>query len=104
MVSKYFSVVAKLITGGAAPIDVNTGFFAVNAKAMAKLNEFRLERYPEPQMFILAARSGLRIQEVEVEQRPRRSGCSTLGLFSAARFFYRFNIFVLGELLRGRTR
>ncbi len=103
LITRYFSRVAKIVTDGMAPSDVNTGFFALNSKAISNLNACRLERYPEPQMFILAARSGLRMQEIEVSQRPRESGRSTLGLLSAARFFYRFNVFVLGEMLKGRT-
>lgn len=100
----YFVWVARLITRGRSPNDVNTGFFAVNAKAVRILNRFQLERYPEPQIFVLACREGLRVNEIVVEQRERRYGTSTLTIMQAARLFYRFSIFILGELTRGRNK
>jgi glycosyltransferase involved in cell wall biosynthesis len=102
LVTRYFSLLAKFITTGRVPSDINSGFFALNRNAMETLNRHQLERYPEPQMFILATRNGLRIKEVSVVQSTRRHGKTSLNLFSAARFFYRFNIFILGEILRGR--
>ena len=46
---------------------------------------------------------------VEVDPDPERWGrlevpASTLGMMHAARLFYRFNVFVLGELMRGRSK
>lgn len=44
------------------------------------------------------------MNEIAVEQRERRYGTSTLTIMQAARLFYRFNIFILGELTRGRGK
>lgn len=99
LVKTYFGFVSRLMTRGEAPADVNSGFIAVNRTAMATLNNFALERYPEPQIVIVACRRGLRVRGVEVEQEPRRVGRSTLGLAQALRMVYRFSMFVLGELL-----
>lgn len=96
----YYTWVAKLVTRGRAPRDVNTGFFAANRKAITTLNRFGLERFPEPQMFVLACRENLRVTEVSIEQKPRRMGRTTLGVMHALRMLYRFNVFVMGELLR----
>jgi len=101
MVKSYFVAVAKMLTGGAAPNDVNTGFFAMNRHAVATLSHQMLDRFPEPQLFILACRENLRVTELPVEQVEREFGASTLSLTQAAAMFYRFNMFVLGELLRG---
>ena len=98
----YLRQVASLVTGGRAPHDVNTGFMATNRQAIEKLNTFSLDRFPEPQIFILACREGLRVSEVFIEQRPRQYGHSSLNLGQALRLFYRFNVFVLNELLRSR--
>ena len=83
----YFVSVARLITRGRGPSDLNTGFFALSAKAVGILNRFQLERYPEPQIFVLACREGLRLEEIRVEQLERRYGASTLTLLQAARLF-----------------
>jgi glycosyltransferase involved in cell wall biosynthesis len=98
----YFSLLVRVITRGRAPSDINTGFFAANRTAMALLNRFTLERYPEPQLIVIACREGLRVRQVDVEQQERLQGSSTLGVFQAMRMLYRFNVFVLNELIRGR--
>jgi len=104
LVKAYFGTVAKLMTRGAAPRDVNTGFFAMNRRAIATMNQNIFERFPEPQLFILACRENLRLTEVPIEQVEREFGTSTLNLIQAVAMLYRFNMFVLGELLRGSRR
>jgi glycosyltransferase involved in cell wall biosynthesis len=99
----YFNWVARLMTRGLSPSDVNSGFFAVTAAGAAKLNAFSLERFPEPQLFVLACRAGLRLREIPIKQFERRRGRTTLNMFGAIRMFYRFNVFVLGEMLRRRS-
>lgn len=102
-VKAYIRILASLATKGAAPSDVNTGFFAANRLAMREINRHQLERYPEPQMFIQACRSGLRVREVLVEQLERMHGDSTLNYIEGARMIYRISILVLSELLRIRS-
>ncbi|NQV81445.1 MAG: glycosyltransferase family 2 protein [Alphaproteobacteria bacterium] len=102
LVKKYFEVVASLVTAGNAPRDVNTGFFALNRTAMKVLNRYEFERFPEPQLFVLACRRGLRVREFEIQQLERSSGQSTLSGIQAMRMLWRFNIFVVNELLGPR--
>ena len=98
----YFRVVARWMTGGRAPDDVNSGFFAVDGHAMGVLNRNGFERFPEPEMFVLACRSGLEVVNIAVQQRRRADGVSTLGPVPAMQMFFRFNVFALNELLRRR--
>jgi glycosyltransferase involved in cell wall biosynthesis len=100
VVRGYLSQIASLMTGGKAPKDVNSGFFSANLKSVARINEFGLDRFPEPQIYVLAPRNGLVIASLEIEQSERRHGASTVTLSHAIRLFYRFNIFVLAELLQ----
>jgi glycosyltransferase involved in cell wall biosynthesis len=102
VVKAYFSILARMVTGGRAPGDINTGFFAANRTALALLNQFTLERYPEPQLIVTACREGLRVREVEIEQRERGQGRTTLGAGQALRMVYRFNVFVINEVMRER--
>jgi glycosyltransferase involved in cell wall biosynthesis len=102
VVRGYISAIARLVTNGGVPGDVNSGFFAANLAAMKILNNCRLERFPEPQMYILACHHGLRVSEVSVEQQARKHGSSTITFGHALRIVYRFNIFVLSELLQWR--
>lgn len=98
LVKSYFSTIAAWITRGGAPSDVNSGFFALNRDAMIKINTATLERFPEPQMLILAHVNGLRIAEVPITQSPRRQGKTTLSISQAARLIYRFSVFAAAEI------
>ncbi|MCG8690144.1 MAG: glycosyltransferase family 2 protein [Minwuiales bacterium] len=104
LVRKYFSYLARILTKGRSPKDVNTGFFGVTRHALNVLNQYQLERFPEPQMFILACRNELRVSEIEILQNNRVQGKSTLSLDQAVRMFYRFSIFVLTECLQGAAK
>ena len=88
------------MTHGRAPQDVNSGYFAATAHAAEVMNEYQLERYPEPQMYVLACRRELKIKEIPVEQLDRKHGSSSLTINRAALLMYRFSIFVLAELLQ----
>jgi glycosyltransferase involved in cell wall biosynthesis len=100
LVRGYLSQIARLLTRGKAPRDVNSGFFSANLKSASKINEFSLDRFPEPQICVLAPRNGLIVANLEIEQSERKYGTSTVTLGHAVRLFYRFNIFVLAELLQ----
>ena len=100
----YYAALARLATRARAPRDVNTGFFAVSRQAAETLRECELERYPEPEMYILACRSGLRVEEVMVEQNARQHGRSTLQAGGAFRAFLHFNFFLLNELIGRPSR
>ncbi len=102
IVRGYISAMAQILTKGSVPGDVNSGFFAAGLPAIEILNNCRLERFPEPQMYILACRHGLRVTEVPVEQMERKHGSSTITFGHALRIVYRFNIFVLSEMLHRR--
>ncbi|MBS38996.1 MAG: hypothetical protein CMO26_24125 [Thiotrichales bacterium] len=96
----YLTVVAKLMSGGKAPEDVNSGIFAANSRAIRILNNAELEQFPEPQMYVLAARRGLKLESIPVQQMERKYGSSTVTIGHALQLFYRFNIFALAELVQ----
>jgi glycosyltransferase involved in cell wall biosynthesis len=99
LVKLYFSTIASAITRGGVPKDVNSGFIALNQTAIVAISDIILERFPEPQMFIIAHAIGLRISEVAVTQNPRHHGKTTLSVTHAARLIYRFSVFAAGEIL-----
>tara|TARA_Y100001960_G_C14754645_1_gene870546 strand:- start:706 stop:1431 length:726 start_codon:yes stop_codon:yes gene_type:complete len=100
VVRNYLSLVSRLMTRNRTPSDVNSGFFAISYKAMAILNVLQFERYPEPQMFTMAGRQKLTVKEISVQQAERTHGASTITIARALGMFYRFNVFVLGELIQ----
>jgi glycosyltransferase involved in cell wall biosynthesis len=104
VVKGYMSFLARLLTRGAAPSDVNSGFFAMGRRAMQVLSKTRYERFPEPELFVTACLEGLRVGSVEVEQRARTEGRSTVSWVAAVRMLFRFNLFAMGQLVRRRAR
>jgi len=100
LVKTYFNVFSRWITGGCSPSDVNTGFFAANSVAVAQLNQSTLERFLEPEMFISACAAGLRMGSLLIEQEDRLEGRSTINALAGMRMFFRFNVFVFGQLMR----
>jgi glycosyltransferase involved in cell wall biosynthesis len=96
----YLAFVARLVTRGRVPADVTSGFFAFSKAAINVLRTYHFERFSEPQTYILASRRNLRIGEVPIVQLPRDQGKSTVTIGQAIRLVYRFNMFVLAELLQ----
>lgn len=103
LVKAYMNFVAMLLTRGAVPRDVNSGFFAINRAGIARLEGSHLERFPEPELYVSAWRVGARLLAVNVQQRPRQHGASSFGWIAAARMLFRFSMFALGQLFQ-RTR
>lgn len=102
LVRGYISRVGKVMTLGRTPDDLNSGFLALGEPGVRVLSTMLLERYPEPQIALLAAWSGLRIGHIDVEQLDRHHGRSSIGLRQGLQMFYRFNLYVLSEFLGGR--
>ena len=97
----FFSPLARTLTRGRTRSNINSGSFADSDKAVAILSAFYLERFPEPEMYILACPHRVSLGEIPVTQAPRRHRNSTITLRQACQMLYRFNVFVLGELLQG---
>ncbi|MDC0073393.1 glycosyltransferase family 2 protein [Alphaproteobacteria bacterium] len=96
---KYISYTAKFIVYNQLPNDLSSGFIAINNKTAELISKSPLERYPEPEIMMLAARSKLIIKSVKVEQSDRIIGKSSISYFRGLLLLYRFNIFLIGELL-----
>ena len=87
------------MTRNNAPSDVNSGFFAINKSAANELNQLMLERYPEPETYIHLSKNGFRLMNIEINQIKRKMKTSSLNIFNGIRMFYKFNIFILSELI-----
>ena len=96
---KYISYMAKFIVYNQLPNDLSSGFIAINNRTAKLISKSPLERYPEPEIMMLAARSKLIIKSIEVEQAERMIGKSSISYLRGLLLLYRFNIFIIGELL-----
>jgi Predicted glycosyltransferases len=100
----YYNFVSRIITNGKAPKDINSGFFAINTKAALHLEERRLERYPEPEIYIYLCMKNLIMKQIFINQKPRILKKSTIGFINGLQMFYRFNIYILTELIKMRRQ
>jgi dolichol-phosphate mannosyltransferase len=98
-VRAYYRVVGGMLVGRLAAADLTSGFMAFSRRAAAAVARWDLDRYPEPEIVLLAHRHGLVIDAVPIEQAERQFGRSTISLRRGVLLFYRFNMFVLGQLL-----
>jgi glycosyltransferase involved in cell wall biosynthesis len=99
-VRDYMSTVVRLVSRNSSPVDVTSGFIALDRRAAKVLNQGMLEQYPEPQMCLLIGRSDLATCEIRIDQKDRAFGRSTITVGQALRFLYRFNIIVLASLFQ----
>lgn len=91
----YITAIAKIMLQTNLPCDLNSGFIAMNKKAMRIVNVIDLDRYPEPQIIIIGASNKLVINEVPVKQKQRTEGKSSLNMFQALRLLYRVSVYAL---------
>jgi glycosyltransferase involved in cell wall biosynthesis len=63
---------------GVRVTDATSGFWAFGARAIALLAEEHPPGYPEPELLLLLARSGIRVVEVPVSMNPRLAGRTSL--------------------------
>jgi len=91
----YITLISKIMLQTDLPCDLNSGFIAMNTKAMKVVNAVDLDRYPEPQIIIIGASNKLVINEVPVIQNNRSEGKSSLNIFQAFRLLYRVSVYAL---------
>jgi len=103
LVHLYYRGVARLMTGQATVHDLTSGLHALNIRTAVRLRELPLERYPEPEIAILALIGGLKVGQIDVSQLERSDGSSSISLRRGVLLFYRFNIFALDLLLKKKS-
>lgn len=86
---KYFSRLNKLLTGFEI-YDTTSGFRLLNKKAIAIVNNYYPDEYPEPESIVLYSKNKLRIGEVQVQMRERQGGISSIN--SAAAIYYMLKV------------
>ncbi len=98
-VRNYYRLIGQLLTRGHRLADLTSGFQALSRHAAETLQALPLERYPEPEVVILATIHGLRVEYVQFDQLDRADGHSSISLRRGVLLLYRFNVFALDQLL-----
>lgn len=95
LASNYFRSISRVLFKKASPDDFNSGFMAFNSRAVAYLNGFELERYPEPQIILYAMEGKLAIKTIITMQNPRTTGTSSIQFWQATMLLFRYTIYCL---------
>lgn len=97
---KYFSRLNKLLTGFSIK-DTTSGFRLLNRRALAVVNEYYPDEYPEPEAIVLYSRNKLRVGEVQVQMLERQGGVSSIN--SARSIYYLWKVTLASLFTRIRS-
>src|SRR5688500_560739 len=89
----------KLLTG-LTITDCTSGFRAANRRVIRAFAHWYPEDYPEPEVILLLHRAGYRVGELHVKMRQRRSGQSSIGVFSGAFYVLKVTACLMLDMVR----
>ncbi len=84
--------------------DSTSGFRAMNRKALAIVDKYYPDEYPEPEAIILYAFNGLKIVEVPVEMKERQGGTSSIGGLSGIYYMVKVTLAIFFTYLRLKSK
>lgn len=87
----YFSRLNRWLTG-VTIYDTTSGFRLLNRNALAIVNEYYPDEYPEPEALVLYERKGLKAGEVQVLMRERQGGVSSINSVSAVYYMWKVTL------------
>lgn len=100
---KYFSWLNTILTRGTIH-DTTSGFRLLNKKAMALVNQYYPDEYPEPESLVLYARFGLKVSETAVVMKERDGGISSIGSLDAVYYMFKVTLACVFTFIRlGKT-
>ena len=92
------------VTTGVKCNDPTSGFRLYGPRALALFDSEYPYDYPEPEALAIARARGLRVNEVLVTMRERRSGQSSIAGFAAAYYVFKVTIAVVLAYVRARLK
>ena len=72
--------------------DSTSGFRIINDKALAIVNEYYPDEYPEPESIILFKKNNLKIGEIPVKMRKRQGGVSSIRKFTSIYYMLKVSL------------
>jgi glycosyltransferase involved in cell wall biosynthesis len=100
---KYFSWLNTILTRGTIH-DTTSGFRLLNKKALALVNQYYPDEYPEPESLVLYARFGLKVSETAVVMKERDGGISSIGSLDAVYYMFKVTLACVFTFIRlGKT-
>jgi len=103
LIRKFGSLVLRAIIRvlvGMDLTDCTSGFRAANRKVILAFAHWYPEDYPEPEVVLLLRRAGFRIGELGVKMRHRRTGRSSISIWSGLFYVLKVTVCLLLDLVR----
>lgn len=100
---RYFMLLNE-VTAGIHITDSTSGFRVINRRALALVNDYYPDQYPEPEAIILYALSGLRIRETPVKMRERHGGQSSISAIASIYYLFKVTFAMFFTYIRLRRR
>ncbi len=96
---RYFKHLNMLLTGFTV-YDSTSGFRCINRKALALVNEYYPDDYPEAEILIYYAMNGLKAVEVPVCMKERQGGISSIGVSASLYYMLKVTLAIVYSFLR----
>lgn len=80
--------------------DSTSGFRLLNRKALAIVNEYYPDEYPEPEAIVLFAKNKLKIGEVPVVMRERQGGVSSISKSQSVYYMFKVGLAVIFTFIK----
>lgn len=80
--------------------DSTSGFRIINKKALAIVNEYYPDEYPEPESIILYKKNNLKIGEVPVKMLKRQSGVSSIRSFTSLYYMVKVSLAIFFSYIK----
>ena len=96
---KYFKSLNKFLVD-VEVMDSTSGFRALNRKALAVVDDYYPDEYPEPEAIILYAFNHLTIKEIPVQMKERQGGVSSINSFSSIYYMIKVTLAIISTYVR----
>ena len=95
----FFSKLIRFLTGYRIA-DVTSGFRLFNAKALALINEYYPDEYPEPEAIIYFSKNNLKVVETPVIMKKRQGGVSSIGFYTSVYYMVKVSLALIFTYIR----
>jgi glycosyltransferase involved in cell wall biosynthesis len=99
----FFSKLINFLTG-CKIADTTSGYRLYNRKALALINDYYPDEYPEPETIIYFTISNLKIVETPVKMLERQGGISSIGFYASIYYMFKVSLALIFTYIRLKNK
>ncbi|MFN4233817.1 MAG: glycosyltransferase family 2 protein [Bacteroidia bacterium] len=80
--------------------DTTSGYRLFNKKALALINEYYPDEYPEPEAIIYFSKNNLKVVETPVTMKERQGGVSSIGVYASVYYMLKVSLALIFTYIR----